>query len=95
MRVTNTLFVFVVLFFRIILTACAGGVFTDGRFQYMVEDYVYEGDSTVYIVGMEDTLRTATILVLPGSVVHNGYEYRVTGVGRVLLPEMDVWNTWL
>ena len=82
MRVTNSLSVFVVLFFRIILTACAGGVFTDGRFQYMVEDYVYEGDSAVYIVGMEDTLRTVTTLVLPSSVVHNGYEYRVTGVGE-------------
>lgn len=82
MRVTNFLSVFVVLFFRTILTVCAGGVFTDGHFQYMVEDYVYDGDSAVYIVGMEDSLRTATILVLPGSIVHNGYEYRVTGVGE-------------
>ena len=82
MRVTNFLSVFVVLFFRTILTVCAGGVFTDGHFQYMVEDYVYDGDSAVYIVGIEDSLRTATILVLPGSIVHNGYEYRVTGVGE-------------
>ena len=68
-------------------------VFTDGIFQYSV-NHLYEGgaklangDSTVTVTNayrndLSTPLVENHVLVIPGKVVHDGYEYAVTDIGQ-------------
>lgn len=86
--------VFITLSFSALAAmAQKANVFTDGIFQYSV-NHLYEGgaklangDSTVTVThayrnDLSTPLVENHVLVIPGKVVHGGYEYAVTNIGQ-------------
>lgn len=90
------IFSLLIIFLPVLFASGKNHTSTEGIFQYRgvrYSDCFEVEDSAIYIIGTDRSVVTAPFLdkeiVIPATVIHNGYEYKVEGVWDYAFDQCD------